>query len=130
MKNNYNREGTIPFRPSTWERALIEQRAELSGLFKKDFIIKSCIYANVVVVGRKENVQRIVDSLQEMQEVMRDIAGQIMSGNFCLNDNSFQEMKEEYLALAITVVEILNGAAYLFEKEAPAVIGDWKEELK
>ena len=34
---------------------------------------------NIVVVGKKENIQRIVDSLQEMQGVMKEIAGQIRS---------------------------------------------------
>ena len=58
---------TISFRPSDWQRTLIEQRAALSGYHKKDFIARSCIYSNIVVVGKKETVKRIVDSLQEMQ---------------------------------------------------------------
>ena len=33
---------TIAFRPTTWERELIEKRCELSGLMKKDFIIGGC----------------------------------------------------------------------------------------
>ncbi len=34
-----HKEPTIAFRPSAWERAVIEQRAALSGLHKKDFIL-------------------------------------------------------------------------------------------
>lgn len=31
---------TIAFRPSEWARAVIEQRAALSGMYKKDFYYK------------------------------------------------------------------------------------------
>lgn len=125
-----HKEPTIAFRPSAWERAIIEQRAALSGMHKKDFIARSCVYSNIVVVGKKENVQRIVDVLQEMQMVMREIAGQIQSGDFSLSDESYAELKRDYLALAVTVVDIVNGAAYLFEKEAQEEQKDWKAELE
>lgn len=121
---------TIAFRPSAWERAVIEQRAELSGMHKKDFIARSCVYSNIVVVGKKENVKRIVEALQEMQIVMKEIAGQIQSGNFALTDDGYQELKRDYLALVVTVVDIVNGAAYLFEKETPSHQWNWKAELK
>lgn len=66
-----HKNSTIAFRPSEWARAVIDQRAELSGIYKKDFITRSCVYSNIVMVGKKENIQRIVDSLQEMQIVMK-----------------------------------------------------------
>lgn len=125
-----HKDSTIAFRPSAWAKALIEQRAGLSGMYKKDFITRSCIYSNIVVVGKKENIQRIVDSLQEMQTVMKEIARQIQSGDFPLSEESYQELKRDYLALAITVVDIVNGAAYLFSKETPAMRRNWKAELE
>lgn len=85
-----HKEPTIAFRPSAWERAIIEQRAALSGMYKKDFISRSCVYSNIVVVGKKENIQRIVDALQEMQIVMREIAGQILSGDFSLSKKAIR----------------------------------------
>ena len=125
-----HKEPTIAFRPGAWERAIIEQRAALSGMYKKDFISRSCVYSNIVVVGKKENIQRIVDALQEMQIVMREIAGQIQSGDFSLSEKSYQELKEDYLALAVTVVDIVDGAAYLFDKEPPSMRRNWKAELE
>ena len=121
---------TLSFRTSTWARALIEQRAALSGIHKKDFITRSCIYSNIVVVGMNENIQRTVDALQEMQMVMKEIAGQIQSGDFSLSKQSYQELREDYLALVITVVDIVDGAAYLFEKEPPSKRRNWKAELE
>lgn len=125
-----HKEPTISFRPSEWARAIIEQRAALSGIYKKDFITRSCVYSNIVVVGKKENIQRIVDSLQEMQIVMREIAGQVQSGDFSLSEESYQELKRDYLALVLTIVDILDGAAYLFEKEPQADRRNWKAELE
>ena len=125
-----HKDTTIAFRPSAWARAIIEQRARLSGIYKKDFITRSCVYSNIVVVGKKENIQRIIDSLQEMQIVMREIAGQIQSGDFSLSTESYQELKDDYLSLVVTVVDIANGAAYLFEKEPPSDRRNWKVELE
>ena len=121
---------TIAFRPSPWAKAIIEQRAALSGMYKKDFLTRSCVYSNIVVVGTKENIQRIVDSLQEMQDVMKNIANQINSGNIQLNSDSYEELKTDFLALAITVADIANGAAYLFNKSPPDNPRDWKAELE
>ena len=125
-----HKEPTIAFRPSAWARAIIEQRVALSGLYKKDFITRSCVYSNIVVVGKKENIQRIVDALQEMQMVMREIAGQIQTGDFSLSEESYQELKEDYLALVTTVVDIVDGAAYMFEQEPASKRRNWKAELE
>lgn len=121
---------TIAFRPSGWQRALIEERAAMSGHSKKDFIIRSCIYSNIVVVGKQENVKRIVDELQEMQCTMKEIVRQLQSGDFSLSEDAYEEMKEDYLAMAITVVDIVNGAAYLFDKTPDADNQHWKADLE
>lgn len=125
-----HKNSTIAFRPSAWAKAIIEQRAALSGMHKKDFITRCCIYSNIVVVGKKENIQRIVDSLQDMQIAMREIAGQMQSGSFSLADEDYQELRRDYLALVIAVVDILDGAAYLFGKEPPADRRNWKAEME
>lgn len=108
------RELTISFRPTAWERAEIETRVAMSGMKKREYIIRSCIYSNIVVVGKKENIQKIVDAVESMQQTMIEIGEQLTNGAVPLSEDGFQEMKMEYLALANTVVDILNGAAYLF----------------
>ncbi len=125
-----HKNATISFRPSDWQRTLIEERAALSGRHKKDFIARSCIYSNIVVVGKQENIKRIVDSLQEMQYVMREIARQLQSGDFSLSEDAYKEMKEDYLAMAVTVVDIVNGAAYLFDKTPDTDNQHWKADLE
>lgn len=130
MPSHHRGHPTIAFRPSAWARAIIEERAALSGLYKKDFVTRSCVYSNIVVVGKAENIQRIVDEVREMKIVMSEIAGQIQSGDFVLSDESYAELKEDYLALAITLVDILDGVAYLFEKQPPKNRRNYKAALE
>lgn len=103
MPSHHKGHPTISFRPSThWQYTLIEERAKLSGLHKKDFISRSCIYSNICVVGTKENIQRIVDAAQEMQMVMKEIVGQLKSDDFSLSQTSIQELRNDLLAVSIT----------------------------
>ncbi len=111
-KNN-----TISFRPSEWERIMIEEKASVSGMTKKEFIARSCIYSNICVVGDKRNVKKIVEAVQEMQYTMEEITSRLTTGDFPLSEDAFCEMSMRYLALCEAIVEILDGAAYLFEKK-------------
>lgn len=62
--------------------------------------------------------------------VMKEIAGQIQSGDFSLSMDSYGELKRDHLALTVTVVDVVNGAAYLFETETLQNQRNWKEELE
>jgi len=114
-----HKDKTISFRPSSWERAMIEERAAMSGLPKKDFIAKSCIYSNICVVGTRNNVQRIVDALEEVRNVMIEISSRMTTGDFPFSEDDFDIMAMRYLALCSAIVEITDGAAYLFNAEKP-----------
>ena len=105
---------TLSFRPSDWEREMIEKKAELSGVAKKDFIAKSCIYSNICVVGNEKNIQRIVDVVEEMSYTMKELSSGIATGEFPVSGDAFKEMAEQYLITCNVIVEILDGASYLF----------------
>jgi len=125
-----HKDPTIAFRPSPWERALIDERAFLSGLHKKDFISRSCIYSNIVVTGTRANIDRIVGELQVMESVLLEIAAQMECGNLSLSEPAFEEMRMEFLALIITALDIMKGAAYLFHIDSPSEEIDWKQRLE
>jgi len=118
---------TISFRPTQWEKAMIEERVRASGLYKKEFITKSCIYSNIVVVGTKQRIQYLVEELRETQIIMREIIEQIVSGDFSISKENYKELKTDYLAFMVTMVDILNGAAYLFDKKPDIDNRHWKE---
>ena len=71
-----------------------------------------------------------MDALQEMQCTMKEIVRQLQSGDFSLSGDAYKEMKEDYLAMAITVVDIVNGAAYLFDKIPDTDNQHWKADLE
>ena len=125
-----HRNPTIAFRPSRWARALIEARAKLSGLYKKDFITRCCVYSNIVVTGTPDNIQRIVDSLQDTQATLRVMADDLRSGEFYLSKGNYDELREDLLALTVTMIDIIDGAAYLFNKSPPERNINWKLELE
>ena len=60
---------TISFRISDYERREIEAKIKASGMMKKDYFIRSCIYNHVCVVGKKETVYVLVKGLQKMQQL-------------------------------------------------------------
>ena len=45
---------TISFRVNSYEKATIEERVKVSGMKKQDYIVRSCIYNHVCVVGKNE----------------------------------------------------------------------------
>ena len=51
-----------------------------------------------------------------------------LSGDFSMSGESYKELKEDYLAFMITMVDILNGAAYLFDKKPDSDNRHWKEQ--
>lgn len=90
----------------------------------------SLIYANICVVGKKENIRIIVDAVQELQYAMQEIVRDLKTGDFPLSEEAYLTLKEDMLALAITVVDILNGAAYLFDQKSTVNNKHWKSDLE
>ena len=70
---------TVAFRPSKCERIMIEEKAALSGLTKKDFIARSCINSRICVVGSSENIQYILDVVREMRYSLIEIGERLSS---------------------------------------------------
>lgn len=72
------------------------------------------------------------DALQEVKYTMQEISSSINTGDFPLSEDSFKEMSMHYYAICLTIVEILDGASYLFNKEKPNVgsVEEKEERLK
>ena len=65
-----------------------------------------------------------------MQITMKEIVSQLSAGDFSVSEESYEEFRNDMLALAVTVVDILNGAAYLFEKQPDKDNQHWKMDLE
>ena len=106
---------TISFRISPREREEIEAKIFASGMKKKDYFVRSCIYNRVCVVGKKETVYQIVEKLQEMQSRMEELAGQIKGEKPEATTEEISELQKSYEDMLKAILWMLDGAKYLWQ---------------
>lgn len=64
--SNRHKNKTISFRITEAERKQIEARILASGMMKKDYFIRSCIYNRICVVGKKETIYPLVQTVNAL----------------------------------------------------------------
>ena len=106
---------TISFRISPREREEIEAKIFASGMKKKDYFVRSCIYNRVCVVGKKETVYQIVEKLQEMQSRMEELAEQIKGEKPEVTTEEIRELQTTYEDMWKAILWVLDGAKYLWQ---------------
>ena len=81
---------------------------------KQDYFVKSCIYNRVCVVGKKETIYPLLEEIQILQTVIKDIAEQFSTNNVTITEQGLKEIKDEYLSLLKAILWMLDGAKYLW----------------
>ena len=109
---------TISFRISPREREEIEAKIFASGMKKKDYFVRSCIYNRVCVVGKKEMVYQIVEKLQEMQSRMEELSEQIKGEKPEVTTEEIRELQTSYEDMLKAILWMLDGAKYLWQGNA------------
>lgn len=104
---------TISFRISPREREEIEALA--SGMSKKDYFVRSCIYNRVCVVGGKELIYQLVEELKIMQTNIREVTEQFEQAEVTLSAEGLQDMRNDCLDMLKAILWMLDGARYLWE---------------
>ena len=108
---------TISFRISPREREEIEAKILASGMLKKDYFVRSCIYNRVCVVGNKEVVYQLVEDLKVMQTNIREVTEQFEQSEITLSPEGLQDMKNDCLDMLKAILWLLDGAKYLWQDE-------------
>ena len=108
---------TISFRISPREREEIEAKIFTSGMKKKDYFVRSCIYNRVCVVGKKETVYQIVERLQEMENRLVELAEQIDGKKPGITSEEIRDLREAYEDMLKAILWMLDGARYLWQGE-------------
>lgn len=106
---------TISFRISEREREEIEAKIIVSGLNKKDYFVRSCIYNHVCVVGKKELIYKLVRELRMMMETLQEVTKQFEQSELFLSKDGLEDMRIEYLNLLKAMIWMLDGAKYLWQ---------------
>ena len=107
---------TISFRISPREREEIEAKILASGMSKRDYFVRSCIYNRVCVVGKKELIYQLVKELKIMQTNIREVAEQLEQAEITLSEEGLQDMKNDCLDMLKAVLWMLDGARYLWQE--------------
>lgn len=108
---------TISFRISPREREEIEAKILASGMLKKDYFVRSCIYNRVCVVGKKEVIYQLVEELKVMQTDIREVTEQFEQSEISLTLEGLQDMKNDCLDMLKAILWLLDGATYLWQGE-------------
>mgnify|MGYP003185536099 FL=1 len=106
---------TISFRISPREREEIEAKILASGLSKKDYFVRSCIYNRVCVVGKKELVYQLVEELKVMQTNIREVTEQFEKTEIALTPEGVKDMRNDCLDMLKAILWVLDGAKYLWQ---------------
>ena len=116
--SNQHKNPTISFRITDAERKQIEARILASGMIKKDYFVRSCIYNHICVVGKKETIYPLLQTvnalylqLLEMQKAFTSTS----TSDMLPSSDEIKELQTEYTTMLTAIIDLLDGAKYLWE---------------
>lgn len=116
--SNQHKNPTISFRITDAERKQIEARILASGMMKKDYFVRSCIYNRICVVGKKETIYPLVQTvnalylqLLEMQKAFTTTS----TSDMLPSSDEIKKLQTEYTNMLTAIIDLLDGAKYLWE---------------
>lgn len=117
--SNQHKNPTISFRISDAERKQIEARILASGMMKKDYFIRSCIYNHICVVGKKETIYPLVQTVNalylQLLEMQKAFTTTGDTSDKMPSSEDIKELQIEYTNMLTAIIDLLNGAKYLWE---------------
>lgn len=116
--SNKHKNPTISFRITDTERKQIEARILASGMMKKDYFIRSCIYNRICVVGREETIYPLIQTVNALYLQLLEMQKASTTTNTSHTLPSSEDIKElqtEYTNMLTAIIDLLDGAKYLWE---------------
>ena len=115
--SNRHKNKTISFRITEAERQQIEARILASGMMKKDYFIRSCIYNRICVVGKKETIYPLVQTVNalylQLLEMQKAFTSSDRNIDTLPSSDEINELQIEYTNMLTAIIDLLNGAKYL-----------------
>ena len=117
--SNQHKHPTISFRISDAERKQIEARILASGMMKKDYFVHSCIYNRICVVGKKETIYPLVQTVNalylQLLEMQKVFTTPDCTPDTLPSSEAIKELQTEYTNMLTAIIALLDGAKYLWE---------------
>ena len=117
--SNKHKNPIISFRITDAERKQIEARILASGMMKKDYFIRSCIYNHICVVGKKETIYPLVQTVNalylQLLEMKKAFTTTGDTSDTMPSSEDIKELQTEYANMLTAIIDLLDGAKYLWE---------------
>ena len=117
--SNQHKNPTISFRISDAERKQIEARILASGMKKQDYFIRSCIYNRICVVGKKETIYPLVQTVNalylQLLEMQKAFTSTDATPDTLPSSEAIKDLRTEYTNMLTAIIDLLDGAKYLWE---------------
>lgn len=117
--SNQHKNPTISFRISDAERKQIEARILASGMKKQDYFVRSCIYNRICVVGKKETIYPLVQSVNalylQLLEMQKAFISTDATPDTLPSSEAIKDLRTEYTNMLTAIIDLLDGAKYLWE---------------
>ena len=119
--SNRHKNKTISFRITEAERQQIEARILASGMMKKDYFIRSCIYNHICVVGKKETIYPLVQTVNalylQLLEMQKAFTSSDRNIDTLPSSDEINELQTEYTNMLTAIIDLLDSAKYLWEED-------------
>ena len=115
--SNQHKNPTISFRISEAERKQIEARILSSGMLKKDYFVRSCIYNRICVVGKKETIYPLVETIYNLYQQLLVMQTAFLDSTAAElpTTEEISALQTDYLNMLKAIIDMLDGAKYLWE---------------
>lgn len=116
--SNQHKNPTISFRITDAERKQIEARILANGIMKKDYSVRSCIYNHICVVGKKETIYPLVQTVNALYLQLLEMQKAFTTTNtsdMLPSSDEIKELQIEYTNMLTATIDLLDGAKYLWE---------------
>ena len=117
--SNQHKNPTISFRISDAERKQIEARILASGMKKQDYFVRSCIYNRICVVGKKETIYPLAQTVNalylQLLEMQKAFTSTDSIPNILPSSEAIKDLQTEYINMLTAIINLLDGAKYLWE---------------
>ena len=115
--SNQHKNPTISFRISEAERKQIEARILASGIMKKDYFVRSCIYNHICVVGKKETIYPLVETIYNLYQQLLVMQSAFLDSTAAKlpTTEEISALQTDYENMLKAIIDMLDGAKYLWE---------------
>lgn len=88
---------------------------------KQDYFVRSCIYNHICIVGKKENIYPLVQTVNalylQLLEMQKAFTTPDCTPNTLPSSETIKELQTEYANMLTAISDLLEGAKYLWEGE-------------